>query len=153
MESECAALKWLETVDVPPPCLYKYALQNDPCNGVVVAYMLIDELPGKPLLYEGPSEEQYKKELAQSGRWNAFKAGVDDVPFYLKHMDDKGDHILVDAEYNVPGIIDWMFVRIVPAYEAFGPSLLTADMDAMYNGKAGGSSRDNMLAESLHGLD
>ncbi|MCJ1251236.1 hypothetical protein MMC30_008467 [Trapelia coarctata] len=28
-------------------------------------------------------------------------------PFFLKHSDDKGDHILVDDEYNITGIIDW----------------------------------------------
>lgn len=30
-------------------------------------------------------------------------------PFYLRHYDDKGDHILVDKEYNITGIIDWEF--------------------------------------------
>ncbi|PKX95431.1 phosphotransferase family protein [Aspergillus novofumigatus IBT 16806] len=27
--------------------------------------------------------------------------------FYLKHADDKGDHILVDDDYNITGVIDW----------------------------------------------
>ena len=30
-------------------------------------------------------------------------------PFYLKHYDDKGDHILVDEEHNITGVIDWEF--------------------------------------------
>ncbi|KAM3558705.1 hypothetical protein MY1884_003848, partial [Beauveria asiatica] len=27
--------------------------------------------------------------------------------FYLKHADDKGDHILVDESFNITGIVDW----------------------------------------------
>lgn len=68
-------------------------------------------------------------------------------------MDDKGDHILVDDEYNITGIIDWTFARTVPAFEAFAPSLLTADMDDMFNGKAGRSSKDNIMAEELQSRD
>lgn len=30
-------------------------------------------------------------------------------PFYLKHYNDKGDHILVDDDYNITGMIDWEF--------------------------------------------
>lgn len=30
-------------------------------------------------------------------------------PFYLKHYDDNGDHILVDDDCNITGIIDWEF--------------------------------------------
>lgn len=30
-------------------------------------------------------------------------------PFYLNHGEDKGDHILVDDQYNITGIIDWEF--------------------------------------------
>ena len=55
--------------------------------------------------------------------------------FYLKHVDDKGDHILVDEQLNITGIIDWQMARIVPRHEAFGASLVTADMNALCNGK------------------
>lgn len=55
--------------------------------------------------------------------------------FYLKHVDDKGDHILVDEQLNITGIIDWQIARIVPRHEAFRPSLVTADMNALCNGK------------------
>lgn len=30
----------------------------------------------------------------------------DDEKFYLKHTDDKGDHILVDEHFNITDIID-----------------------------------------------
>lgn len=48
--------------------------------------------------------------------------------FYVKHVDDKGDHLMVDDELNIIGIIDWQMARVVPASEAFGPSLVTAVM-------------------------
>jgi hypothetical protein len=34
-------------------------------------------------------------------------SAFDDNKFYLKHADDKGDHILVDESFNITGIIDW----------------------------------------------
>lgn len=226
LKSECATLKWLEDINVPSPKLYDFGLRNEPEIKVGVAYMLIEELPGTPLLLPSPSEEQlrklyksyadilctiykypidqigalslqpdgticigpivgdrsgtfsqigpfsnareyyttwaekylemicdhqlftpysvnaylifkYLKELAQQGQWNAFESSIDNGPFFLKHMDDKSDHILVDKDYNVTGFIDWTFARAVPMYAAFGPSLLTADMNDIYQGKAG----------------
>jgi hypothetical protein len=64
-------------------------------------------------------------------------------------MDDKGDHILVDEEYNVTGLIDWTFARVVPIYEAFGPSLLTAEMNDIYEGRSGHSQGDKLMTESI----
>ncbi|KAF8250491.1 hypothetical protein K440DRAFT_640061 [Wilcoxina mikolae CBS 423.85] len=69
--------------------------------------------------------------------------------FYLKHVDDKGNHLLVDDELNVVGIIDWQFARVAPFAEAFGPSLVTADMGSMYGGKYGLSEDDLLLSELL----
>lgn len=242
LESECATLRWLEKIDVPSPRLHDYGLRSDPHNEVGVAYMLIDELPGTPLLLKEPSTEQlrkvydqwagilhtiqmypfekigslssqsngeisvgpivgdrtgtfsqmgpfrnareyystlaekyletisdgqlfsaypanaylvfkYLKDLAESGRWNAFEPSLEEGPFFLKHMDDKGDHILVDDEYNITGVIDWTYARVVPAFEAFGPSLLTADMNDLFNGKAGQSFQDTVMAEALQNRD
>jgi hypothetical protein len=69
--------------------------------------------------------------------------------FCLKHVDDKGDHILVDEQLNITGIIDWQMARIVPRHEAFGPSLVTADMNALCNGKFSLSPNDLVLADML----
>ena len=96
---------------------------------------------------------KYLKDLADSGRWNAFESDLDDGPFFLKQMDDKGDHLLVDDEYNITGIIDWTFARVVPAYEAFGPSLLTADTNDLFTGKAGRSFQDTIMVEVLQSRD
>ena len=222
--SECAFLKWLESVQIPAPRLHKYALGDD--NDVGVPYMLVDELPSTPFERYSASEEQtkkvylqiaeiqsviykhpfdrvgsltldsqetmclgpiagdkagflsqlgpfsnakgffvkyaeehlrqiadgqlwgqfptdaylmfkYLKELALEGKCNLVDDAADEGPFYLKHADDKGDHILVDDEFNVTGIIDWSFARPLPAYDAFGPSLLTAELDQLLRGGRG----------------
>lgn len=42
-----------------------------------------------------------------------------DTFFYLRHTDDKGDHILVDQDFNITGIIDWEWAQTAPAFQAF----------------------------------
>jgi len=69
--------------------------------------------------------------------------------FFLKHVDDKGDHLLVDKNLNITGIIDWQFARTVPSAEAFGPSYVTADLDALYSGNTGVTDDDRLLANAL----
>lgn len=74
-----------------------------------------------------------------------------DIPgqFFLKHVDDKGDHLLVDDDFNITGIIDWQFARVVPAAEEFGPSYLTADLMALYSSNTGLTDDDRLLAQTL----
>lgn len=76
-----------------------------------------------------------------------------DMPeqFFLKHVDDKGDHLLVDESFNITGIIDWQFARAVPASEAFGPSYITADLASLYSSNTGVTSDDHYLATALRG--
>ncbi|KAH7031530.1 uncharacterized protein B0I36DRAFT_324091 [Microdochium trichocladiopsis] len=69
--------------------------------------------------------------------------------FFLKHVDDKDDHLLVDDDHNITGIIDWQSARIVPAIEAFGPSILTSDLDRLVSGKGGLTQDDRKLADAL----
>ena len=69
--------------------------------------------------------------------------------FFLKHIDNTGDHLLVGKDLNITVIIDWKMARIVPAREAFGPSLVTADMGSIYNGKVSLSKDDEVLAAAL----
>lgn len=73
----------------------------------------------------------------------------DDNEFFLKHVDDKGDHILVDEDLNVVGIIDWQMARVAPRCEAFALSLVTADMSALCGGKTNLSTRDFELRDML----
>lgn len=42
-----------------------------------------------------------------------------DRRFYLKHADDKGDHILVGDDYNITGIIDWEWAHTASSAHAF----------------------------------
>ena len=61
-------------------------------------------------------------------------------PFYLKHYDDKGDHILVDEEYNITGIIDWEFASVEAKELAFSSPCMMWPVAEFYDG-------DNDLAK------
>lgn len=85
----------------------------------------------------------------RDGQWLTKWEHLNEGPFFLKHTDDKGDHILVDEDFNITGIIDWTFARIVPPYEAFGPSLISADNNLLFDGKVGLSVDDQALGQLL----
>lgn len=55
--------------------------------------------------------------------------------FYLTHADDKGDHILVDDDFNVGGIIDWEWAHTAPAQEAFKSPIGFLPVGDFYDGK------------------
>lgn len=61
-------------------------------------------------------------------------------PFYLKHYGDKGDHILVDEEYNITGIIDWEFASAEAKELAFSSPCMMWPVAKLYDG-------DDALAE------
>lgn len=46
-------------------------------------------------------------------------SGSPSGPFYLRHGEDKGDHILIDNEYNITAIIDWEFSSVDAKEYAF----------------------------------
>lgn len=48
--------------------------------------------------------------------------------FYFKHVDAKGDHLMVGDDPKITGMIDWQMTRVGPACEEFGSSLVTAEM-------------------------
>lgn len=54
--------------------------------------------------------------------------------FFLKHADDKGDHILVDEEFNVTGIIDWEWAHTAPAEVAFNSPIGFLPVGEFYDG-------------------
>lgn len=56
-------------------------------------------------------------------------------PFYLKHMDDKGDHILVDEDYNITAIIDWESASTEVQQVAFGSPCMLWPVGKFYEGK------------------
>ncbi|KAK4235428.1 hypothetical protein C8A03DRAFT_46442 [Achaetomium macrosporum] len=69
--------------------------------------------------------------------------------FFVKHVDDHGGHILVDDGLSITGIIDWQMARVVPRCEAFGPSLVSVDIDALSTGRLGLGVDDAGLTRAL----
>ncbi len=55
-------------------------------------------------------------------------------PFYLKHYDDKGDHLLVDEEYNITGVIDWEFASAEAKELAFSSPCMMWPVGKFYDG-------------------
>ncbi|GAB7342756.1 hypothetical protein MBLNU457_g0899t1 [Dothideomycetes sp. NU457] len=55
-------------------------------------------------------------------------------PFYLKHNDDKGDHILVDDDYNITGIVDWEFASFEAKEYAFSSPCMMWPVRRFYDG-------------------
>ncbi|KAF6814456.1 glucan 1,3-beta-glucosidase [Colletotrichum sojae] len=70
-------------------------------------------------------------------------------PFYLKHYDDKGDHILIDDEYNITGIIDWEFASAEPKELAFSSPCMTSPVGDFYDGKNNLAEEELELARIL----
>ena len=54
--------------------------------------------------------------------------------FYLKHADDKGDHILVDDDFNITGIIDWEWAHTAPPAHAFNTPIGLLPVGDFYDG-------------------
>ena len=61
-------------------------------------------------------------------------------PFYLKHFDDKGDHIMVDEDYTITGIIDWEWASSEAKELAFSSPCMMWPVGLFYEG-------DNALSE------
>ena len=55
--------------------------------------------------------------------------------FYLKHADDKGDHILIDKDCNITGIVDWEWAHTTPACQAFNSPLGLLNVAEFFDGK------------------
>lgn len=72
IKSEYATLKFLETTSVPAPRAFGYGLLSDGTDkGVGVTFLLMEELPGKPLHLEKltlPGDEGYGAYKSKDGR-------------------------------------------------------------------------------------
>ncbi|KAH8169879.1 phosphotransferase enzyme family protein [Sarocladium implicatum] len=62
-------------------------------------------------------------------------ATAGDDKFYLQQADDKGDHILVDEDYNITGIIDWEWALTASPAHAFNSPLGFLPVGDLYDGK------------------
>lgn len=54
--------------------------------------------------------------------------------FYLRHADDKGDHLLVDDDYNITAIVDWEWAHTDPKSRAFISPLMLLPVKDFYDG-------------------
>lgn len=69
--------------------------------------------------------------------------------FYLKHADDKGDHILVDEQFNVTGIINWEWAHTAPASQAFNSPIGFLPVRDFYDGKNNLGNNEIAFAQFL----
>ncbi|KAK3377224.1 aminoglycoside phosphotransferase [Lasiosphaeria ovina] len=88
-------------------------------------------------------------QFLKDNAWQLAERDAGPQEFFLKHVDDKGDHLLVDENLNVTGVIDWQMARVVPRYEAFGASLVTASMSSLCRGRVSLSEDDVAIAAAL----
>ncbi|KAK1762608.1 hypothetical protein QBC33DRAFT_258357 [Phialemonium atrogriseum] len=65
------------------------------------------------------------------GLWEDVSSGGQS---FLKHPDDKGDHILVNSSFDVVGIIDWEWTQTVSRAEAFCSPCMLWPVTEFYNG-------------------
>ncbi|EEH10611.1 conserved hypothetical protein [Histoplasma capsulatum G186AR] len=64
-----------------------------------------------------------------------FCPGRADGRFYLRHADNKGDHILIDDEYNITGIVDWEWAHTDVKSAAFNSPVMLLPVADFYDGK------------------
>ncbi|UNI18128.1 hypothetical protein JDV02_004418 [Purpureocillium takamizusanense] len=80
--------------------------------------------------------------------WKATTAAVgeEDEKFFLKHADDKGDHIFVNADFDIVGVIDWEWCSTVSKEEAFSSPCMMWPVAAFYDGSNELADEELLLA-------
>ncbi|EHA51583.1 hypothetical protein MGG_15205 [Pyricularia oryzae 70-15] len=171
ISSEYATLKFLETTAVPAPQDFAFGVRDDGTDhGVGLGFLLMEELSGKSWQGDGIDGK-----LATEDDKTRVLQGLADImaelaahPFpkarsltlqgsYIQvsavardsTSTTKGDHLLVDDDFNITRIIDRGMARVVPSNEASSLSLVTADMSSLCNGRASLSDDDVALARVL----
>ncbi|KAG6013426.1 hypothetical protein E4U54_006758 [Claviceps lovelessii] len=66
--------------------------------------------------------------------------------FFLKHADDKGDHILVNADFDIVAIIDWEWCGTTSRQEAFSSPCMMWPVAAFYDGSNELAEEELLLA-------
>jgi len=69
--------------------------------------------------------------------------------FYLRHFDDKGDHIMVDEDFNITGIIDWEGAYTAQKTEAFTSPIALWDSNEFFSERKTLSSSELEFARLL----
>lgn len=73
----------------------------------------------------------------------------DDQRYYLKHADDKGDHIMVDEDFHITGIIDWEWAHTAPPTHAFNSPIGLLPVAEFYRGTNNLGSNEITFARIL----
>lgn len=73
--------------------------------------------------------------------------------FFLKHADDKGDHILVDEEYNITAIVDWEWAHTAPEALAFNSPIGFLPVGEFYDGVNTLAEEEEWFAEIFEKKD
>ena len=63
------------------------------------------------------------------------KFDKDEPRFFLKHNDDKGDHLLVDEDFRITAIIDWEYASTEVKELAFTSPCMMWPVADFYDGK------------------
>ncbi|KAG6106677.1 hypothetical protein E4U31_000660 [Claviceps sp. LM219 group G6] len=66
--------------------------------------------------------------------------------FFLKHADEKGDHILVNADFDIVGIIDWEWCQTTSREEAFSSPCMMWPVGAFHDGSNELAEEELLLA-------
>ncbi|KAG5956439.1 hypothetical protein E4U57_002628 [Claviceps arundinis] len=66
--------------------------------------------------------------------------------FFLKHADEKGDHILVNADFDIIGIIDWEWCQTTSREEAFSSPCMMWPVGAFHDGSNELAEEELLLA-------
>lgn len=88
---------------------------------------------------------RFRLDVLVDGMWKVNTAGEDDT-FFLKHADDKGDHILVNADFDIVGIIDWEWCSTASKEEAFSAPCMMWPVAAFYDGSNELADEELLLA-------
>ncbi|KAK3690233.1 hypothetical protein B0T22DRAFT_463215 [Podospora appendiculata] len=73
-------------------------------------------------------------------------AAEEDEKFFLKHADDKGDHIFVNADFDIVGVIDWEWCSTVSREEAFSSPCMMWPVAAFCDGSNELADEELLLA-------
>ncbi|EEQ32320.1 hypothetical protein McanMca71_006412 [Microsporum canis] len=77
------------------------------------------------------------------------QAVPDNGLFYLKHADDKGDHILVDGDHNITAIIDWEWAYTTSKSIAFNSPMAFFPVGDFYDGATEPGEGELLFAQLL----
>ncbi|KAJ3482459.1 hypothetical protein NLG97_g7564 [Lecanicillium saksenae] len=77
------------------------------------------------------------------------QAGPDGEKFFLKHADDKGEHIVVNENFDIVGIIDWEWCSTVSKEKTFSSPCMMWPIGAFYDVSNALAEDEVMLATAF----